>query len=170
MSVIAIYRQIMAIVGGFRVVFRRLMYELIKGAWRILRAATAPKKLDTATADEIFDQLRDAARRELHRKPQYPESDFTRVRDQHPNLDEAAVREMVENVAVVYQRIDDICRRRLQLKHPKKDEVEIQMNMMMIARPGPRMLENELVERLHLPVEERLQQVAAIMVDKVLGR
>jgi hypothetical protein len=44
------------------------------------------------------------------------------------------------------------------------------MMMMTIARPGPQMLESALVERMHLPAEERLQQVATVMVDKVLGR
>lgn len=92
------------------------------------------------------------------------------MRDEHPNLDEAAVAEIADNVVGVYKLMDDICRSRLQQERPASDEVEVQMRMMMIARPGRRMLDSELVERMHLPTEERVQQDAAILLDKVLGR
>jgi len=124
----------------------------------------------TAKTNTFLEHLRDAARRELQPQRGHPKSDWRRVRDLHPNLDEAAVGEIVENVAGVYQLIDDICRRRLRQEHPKSDDLEVQTMMMTIARPGPRILESALVERMHLPSEERLQQVATIMVDKVLGR
>jgi len=42
--------------------------------------------------------------------------------------------------------------------------------LMWMARPGQRMIESALVQRMHLPPQERLQQVAEMMVDKVLGR
>jgi hypothetical protein len=91
-----------------------------------LWVARTPKKPDDATADEsveksntFLEQLRGAARRELKRQrgdPKSawkrergdPKSAWRRMRDSYPNLDEAAVDEIVENVAEVYQLIDDI--------------------------------------------------------------
>lgn len=132
-----------------------------------------------AKSKSFLEQLRDAARTELERQREHPKSDEAewemirdpsrrRVRQEYPNLDEAAVGEIADNLVSVYQLMDDICRSRLQQERPESDEVQVRMGLMQIPRPPARMVESALVQRMHLPPEERLQQVAKMMVDKVL--
>jgi len=124
--------------------------------------------------------LRNAARKESQRQQEHPKSDEAtwagtkelsrrRLQQAYPNLDEAAVGEIVENVADVYQVIPAICRRRLQQERSTLDELEVQMVMMLIARPPIQMVESALIQKMHLPAEDRIQQVAAMMVDRILG-
>ena len=162
------------------------MFQFIKGCLSHICAARAPKKLCDATVDEtreqsnsFLDWLRNAARRELQRQRDHPVSEeatqerirnnLNRVRKVCPNLDEAVVHEIAEDEAAVYQLIDDICRRRLQQESPKSEAVEIQMNMMLISGVPVWLVEGELLQRMHLPREERVEQVAVIMVGKVLA-
>ena len=159
------------------------MYQLIRDALRRLVPRERPKLTDAAadeTAEEksMLQVLREEARRRVRQgDPKLDEAaieisrEWTRMRmrQEHPNLDEAAVGEIVENVERVYQLITDICRRRVQEKHPKLDEVDVEVTMMLIAKPPMQMVESALVQRMHLPAEERMQQVAMIMVDKVFS-
>jgi len=158
------------------------MFQFIKGCLSHIGGARTPKKRCDATVEQsnsFLDWLRDAARRELQRQRDHPVSEeakqetikneLNRVRQVYPNLDEAVVHAIAEDEAAVYQLIDEICRRRLQAESPNSDAVEIQMSMMLIAGVPIRLVEGELLQRMHLPREERVEQVAVIMVGKVLA-
>lgn len=137
------------------------MFQLIRDACR-RRVQRELPKLDEAAVGETVEEkqsmsqlIRDACRR--------------RVQQEHPKLDEAAVEEIVENVQRVYQLIPDACRRRVQQERPELDEAAVDEIMMWIPSPPMRLVESALVQRMHLPEEERMQQVAMMMVSKLLG-
>jgi len=101
-----------------------------------------------------------AEMRELSRK---------RLRQGHPDWDDASVTEIAEEMAGVYRRLREVCRGRLRQARPDLDDVGVQMHMMLIAHPPIQLVESELLRRMHLAPEERVQQVAVMMADKVLA-
>jgi len=127
------------------------MFQLIRDACRRLVQREHPK-LDEGAVDHL---IRDACRR--------------RVQQEHPKLDEAAVDEIVESVRRVYQLIPDACRRRVQQKHPELEEAAVDEILIQIPMPPMRLVESAVVQRMHLPEEERMQQVTTMMVPKLLG-
>lgn len=127
-------------------------------------------------SSDFLKWLRDAALRELQRQQNQPESIGTeikelsqkRLRQGHPDWDDASVREIAEEMACVYQRLREVCRGRLQQARPDLDDVGVQMRMMLISHPPIQLVESELLRRMHLAQQDRVQQVAVIMADKVL--
>ena len=129
------------------------------------------------SSNDFLEWLRESARRELQRRQDHPESDEAQMRDmirrqlrhEHPDWDESALAEIEEDMAGVYRLLPEVCRERLRQARPNLDEVELQMVIMLNARPPNRLVERELLRRMHLASGERVQQVAVMMADKVLG-
>jgi len=90
------------------------------------------------------------------------------VQQENPQLDGAAVDEIVKNVQRVYQLIPDACRRRLMQERPNLDKAALDKIVMYIPFPPIRLVEEALVQRTQLPEEDRMQQVAELMVRKHL--
>ena len=126
--------------------------------------------------NDFVKWLRDAARIELQRKQNQPESidaemrelNRQRLRQGHSDWDEATLTEIAEEMARVYRRLLEVCRERLRQARPDLDEVGVQMHVMLIAYPSTQLVERELLRRMHLAPEERVQQVAVMMADNVL--
>jgi predicted anti-sigma-YlaC factor YlaD len=79
------------------------------------------------------------------------------------------VQKIVEEVPRSYQFIRDACRTRVQGERPQLDEAAVDEFLKMVPMPPIRMVEKALADRLHLPEAERMQQVAAMIVPKLLG-
>ena len=160
------------------------MYQLIRWSWRTLsarryqqRGGATPAK-DADEGKPFREQLREAARRRLQLSPADAKSDQQelqlirkqrrgRLHQQYLDLDRAAVNELAENVERVYQLIAETCPTRIRQRYPEKDEVELQMVMMLLAMPPTQLVESALVERIQFPAKDPMQQVATMMVDKV---
>jgi len=158
------------------------MRNLIRDVWRRLVGREQPRNQPGVPEAAEFSQfLREAARKRLNRQhPDLHESPIgdplardscrSQLRQDYPNLDKAALGEMMEDIDRVYQLIPGMCRRRVQQNRPNLDELEVEVILMLTATPPPRVVANSLFQRIqHLPREERIKEVAMMMVVKVLG-
>lgn len=157
------------------------MCKLFRDVWRTFVRPEQPNKQPAVLEAAEFSQfLRDAARKRLQRqRPDLHESPIgdpldrdscrSRLRQDYPNLDEAGVDEMLIDVGRVYQLILGMCRRRVQQNRPNLDELDVEVIIMLTATPPPGLVANSLSQRIHLPREERIQEVAMVMLERVLS-
>ena len=185
MAIVRRYISQRSFVQWFNEVFSGPMYRLIRDAWRSLVRREHPKLHEepvgnTAESWLQFEQLlRDAARKRLQQG--HPESGEPtplsdtctrdscrrRVQQQYPNLQPPALDEIVEDVACVYRSIKRICRSREQRRHPKLDEIGVEVLVMLTSIPPIKMVENALFERIHLCREKRVQEVAIMITERL---
>lgn len=157
------------------------MCNLFRDVWRRLVPREQPSKQPVVLEAAEFSQfLRDAARKRLQQqRPDLHESPVgealdrescrNRLRHDHPNIDEAGVDEMIIDVDRVYGLIPGMCRRRVQQNRPNLDELDVEAVIMLTATPPPGVVANSLIQGIHLPREERIQEVAMMMVEKILS-
>ena len=157
------------------------MCNLFRDVWRRLVPREQPSKQPVVLEAAEFSQfLRDAARKRLQQqRPDLHESPVgealdrescrNRLRHDHPNIDEAGVDEMIIDMERVYRLIPGMCRRRVQQNRPNLDELDVEAVIMLTATPPPGVVANSLIQGIHLPREERIQEVAMMMVEKILS-
>jgi len=128
-------------------------------------------------SSDFLEWLRDAALRELQRQQNQPESvgaemrelSRKRLRQGHPDWDDASVTEIAEEMAGVYRRLREVCRGRLRQARTRLRRCRsTDAHDSDCSSPNP-IVESELLRRMHLAPEERVQQVAVMMADKVLA-
>jgi hypothetical protein len=105
----------------------------------------------------------------LHLEKLMAEACRKRLRQRTPKLDEKTVNQIVEEMEAMPQRIRaEYWRRDQEMRSQPLDEA--MMNDLWSAPPMPPMslVENALAERMHLPADVRMQQVATLMVEKYL--
>lgn len=91
------------------------------------------------------------------------------VKQEHSKLDEKTVDQIVDEMERMPQLLRDAYRKRFQERRPQPlDEATMEDHLNSIPMPPLRFVEIALVERMHLPKEVRMQQVAILMVDKYL--
>jgi len=91
------------------------------------------------------------------------------VKEEHSKLDEKTVDQIVDEMERMPQLLRDAYRKRFQERRPQPlDEATMEDHLNWIPMPPLRIVEIALVERMHLPKEVRMQQVAILMVDKYL--
>ncbi len=91
------------------------------------------------------------------------------VKQEHSKLDEKTVDQIVDEMERMPQLLRDAYRKRFQERRPQPlDEATMEDHLNWIPMPPLRFVEIALVERMHLPKEVRMQQVAILMVDKYL--
>jgi hypothetical protein len=91
------------------------------------------------------------------------------VKQEHSKLDEKTVDQIVEEMERMPQLIRDAYRKRFQQGRPQPlDEATMEDHLNLNPMPPLGVVERALAERMHLPKEVRMQQVAILMVDKYL--
>jgi|SRR5215469_6035238 hypothetical protein len=89
----------------------------------------------------------------------------SRVQEVNPEVDEVSFVKIMEEAQDMYQLrfFQDACRRRIQQKRPDLDEFGAHEIMRFTALPPILMVVSALAQRMHLSVEARKDQVAAMM-------
>ncbi len=92
-----------------------------------------------------------------------------RLEQEHPEFNEKTVDQIVEEMERMPQLITDAYRERLKQRSPRLDEATMDNNIMLfMPMPPARLVESALAERMHLPEEARMQEVAMLIVVRHL--
>ena len=129
--------------------------------------------LDTHQKVEQF--IRDSSRRQRQLEHEHPKFDEEtrrisrdarrkRLEQEHPKLDEKTVDQIVEDMERMPQLLRDAYRKRLQQRCPRLDEATLDINTFLMPMPPQQLVERALIERMHLPEEVRMQEVAMLIV------
>jgi hypothetical protein len=120
------------------------------------KTANSAEKFEGIAVNQSIQQLmRDTCRK--------------RLEQEHPEFDEKTVDQIVEEMDRMPQLITDAYRKRLQQRCPRLDEATMDNNIMLaMPMPPARLVESALVERMHLPDEARMQEVAMLIVVRHL--
>jgi len=114
------------------------------------KTAISAEKFEGIAANQSIQQLmRDTCRK--------------RLEQEHPEFDEKTVNQIVEEMDRMPQLIRDTYRKRVQLGRPQLDEATLDNIMLMMPMPPTWLVERALTERMHLPEEVRMQEVAMLM-------
>src|SRR6266849_1995903 len=107
---------------------------------------------------------------EMERMPQLMrDARRKRLEQEHPEFNEKTVDQIVEEMERMPQLITDAYRERLKQRSPRLDEATMDNKIMLFMPMHPaRLVESALAERMHLPEEARMQEVAMLIVVRHL--